>query len=88
MKYPIPRKIKKACKEATLIYNNECTLIKVWFKSKHKTKWKRKAFAYIVRQEMAKLKMIEEETWSLFQGTVKRYKNEQINSTVPERKRL
>lgn len=88
MKYSIPRKIKKACKDATLIYNNECTLIKVRFKFKHNTKWKRKAFAYIVRQEMAKFKMIEEDTWSLFQGTVKRYKNEQINSIAPERKRL
>lgn len=84
----IPRKIKKACKDATLIYNNECTLIKVWFKSKHNTKWKRKAFAYIVRQEGAKLKMIEEDAWLTFQEAVKRYRHEQFNPPVLERKGL
>ncbi|PTL34560.1 hypothetical protein C7120_09295 [Prevotella sp. oral taxon 376] len=84
----IPRKIKKACKGATLVYNKEYALTKVLFKVRRNTKWQRKAFAYIVRQEQVKLKVIEENTWALFQGTVKRYKNEQINSTIPERKGL
>ena len=82
----IPRKIKKACKDATLVYNNECTLIKVLFK--RNTKWRRKAFANIVRQEQVKLKVIEEDTWILFQETVKRHRHEQINSPVSERKGL
>nr|DAU83448.1 MAG TPA: hypothetical protein [Caudoviricetes sp.] len=84
----IPRKIKKACKGATLVYNNECTLIKVQFKHKHNTKWQRKAFAYIVRQEGAKLKMIEEDAWLTFQEAVKRYRHEQFNPPVLERKGL
>ena len=72
----IPRKIKKACKGATLVYNNECALTKVLFKVRRNTKWQRKAFAYIVRQEQVKLKWIEEDTWALFQETVKRHRHE------------
>lgn len=84
----IPRKIKKICKGATLVYNKEYALTKVLFKVRRNTKWRRKAFTHIVRQEQVKLKVIEEDTWVLFQRTVKRYKNEQINSTVPEREGL
>lgn len=84
----IPRKIKKACKNATLIYNTECALTKVLFKVKRNTKWNRKTVTYIVKQEMAKLKMIEEDSWALFQETIKRYKHEQINPTIPEREGL
>lgn len=88
MSKSIPRKIKKACKGATLVYNNECVLIKVRFKHKRNTKWRRKVFAYIVRQEQVRLKVIEEDTWILFQETVKRHRHEQINSPVLERKGL
>lgn len=84
----IPRKIKKACKNATLVYNNKCTLIKVICKVKRNTKWKREFVAYIVRQEGAKLKMIEEDAWLTFQEAVKRYRHEQFNPPVLERKGL
>lgn len=84
----IPRKLKKACKDATLIYNTECALTKVLFRVKRNTKWNHKTVTYIVKQEMAKLKMIEEDSWLTFQEAVKRYRHEQFNPPVLERKGL
>lgn len=83
----ICRKVKKAIKDATLVYK-ECALTDIRFKHKRNTEWRRKAFAYIVRQEGVNLKMIEEDSWASFQETIKRYKHEQINSPVLERKGL
>lgn len=62
----IPRKIKKACKGATLVYNNECALTEVMFRIKRDIKWKRKALAYIARQERIKYQIIEAESWKMF----------------------
>ena len=66
MGHLLPRKIKKACKGATLVYNNECTLTEVMFRDTRSTKWNRKALAYIARQERIKCQIIEAESWKMF----------------------
>lgn len=56
----IPRKIKKSCKDSTLVYNKECTLMYVQFKYKRNTKWKQKAVILINKEEKSKIKKMEE----------------------------
>jgi hypothetical protein len=73
MGHLLPRKIKKACKGATLVYNNECTLTGVMLRIKRDTKWKRKALAYIARQERIKHQIIEAESCKNVQDAIKRY---------------
>lgn len=84
----IPRKIKKVCKDATLVYNKECTLTDVRFRYKRNTKWKRKAIALIVKEEKSDLKKIDEWAWESFQETVKRHRHDFANSMLsfPERR--
>ena len=56
----IPRKIKKACKDTTLVYNNEWALTDVRFRYKRNTKWKREAIALIVKEEKSEFEKIDE----------------------------
>lgn len=69
----IPRKIKKSCKNATLFYNKECTLMCIQFKYKQNTKWKRKAVSFIKREEKLKLKYMERDVHNLFMEKFKEY---------------
>ena len=56
----ISRKIKKCYKNATLVYNKECTLMCVQFKYKRNTKGKQKAVTLINKEEKSKIKKMEE----------------------------
>lgn len=67
----ISRKIKKCYKNATLVYNKECTLMYIQFKYKQNTKWKRKAVSLINKEEKSKIKKIEE-VWKTLHETIKR----------------
>lgn len=72
----ISRKIKKSYKNATLVYDKECTLMCIQFKYKQNTKWKRKAVSIINKEEKSKIKKIEEEVWKTLHETIKRNNHE------------
>lgn len=72
----ISRKIKKSYKNATLVYDKECTLMRIQFKYKQNTKWKRKAVSFINKEEKLRLKKIEEEALKTLRETIKRNNHE------------
>lgn len=71
----IPRKIKKACKNITLVYGNDeaWSLIDNIPKYRRNTKWNRKAISFIKREEKLKLKHMEREVHNLFMEKFKEF---------------
>lgn len=67
----IPRRIKKACKYATLIYRGY-VLIDIKFRYVRNTKWKRKAISLAAKEENRKHQYFDDEIWRIYQEEVKK----------------
>ncbi|SFG56100.1 hypothetical protein [Prevotella sp. KH2C16] len=73
----IPRKIKKACKNITLVYNNDeaCSFKGCVPRYRRNTKWIRKVVCLVVKEQRELRESLEKDAFELFEEKIKDYDN-------------
>lgn len=74
MSKSIPRKLKKALKNSTIVYF-ESGNIDVRLKCRRNTKWNRKAFCLIEKEHRLLHEWIDKSSWEMFEDTICKYRN-------------